>query len=235
MNNDQAQQLAALRSQRAPGWLATSLYDMQLPDDLLVNHFVAWTTRFPFTQPVIAEDGSWFDRHAFELFMQNRRLMPMRLAAARLGMTRRSLELVLTALEQNNWIVRNTLHFSDQIIYDGFLKEIVQLFPDLRNRIFSSHDNFCTRLHDAIGNDTGVRVDQLKCETAQYLEQDDFAYSYDAITGQPIGIRYEVWLDLGKPIRLRPDSCSSLLYWSNRGELAPHVFGGTEPPRPEGL
>jgi hypothetical protein len=50
-------------------------------------------------------------------------------------------------------------------------------------------------------------------------------------SAQPVGLRYQVWLETGKPVSLRPDVCSLVFYAKNETELRAHVMKGSEPER----
>jgi len=63
----------------------------------------------------------------------------------------------------------------------------------------------------------------------------DYARDWDAITLEPVSLQYQVWLDLGKPINLRPDCCSTLFYAQERDVLHDYVMGTGEPDIPPEL
>jgi hypothetical protein len=53
--------------------------------------------------------------------------------------------------------------------------------------------------------------------------------AFDAITMDPVGLRYQVWLDTQKPVNLAPDVCSLKFYAKNEADLRPYVMKGGEP------
>ena len=57
----------------------------------------------------------------------------------------------------------------------------------------------------------------------------DMAAAFDAITLEPVGLRYQVWLETKKPANLRPDVCSLKFYAQHEAELADYVMQGGEP------
>jgi hypothetical protein len=59
-------------------------------------------------------------------------------------------------------------------------------------------------------------------------ERPDFAYHFDCITFEPIGIRLSVALNFGKPMYLEPDMCGTTFYRKNRKSLGRYLLGGSE-------
>ena len=55
------------------------------------------------------------------------------------------------------------------------------------------------------------------------------ADAFDAITLEPVGLRYQVWLETRKPVNLRPDVCSLKFYAAHENELKEYVMKGSEP------
>jgi hypothetical protein len=101
----------------------------------------------------------------------------------------------------------------------------------MRFKAFSSHSSMCRALHDAIKAELNLVVQPLLCVTSTVLdtENPDLADAFDAITLDPVGLRYQVWLDTRKPVNLRPDVCSLKFYAQHENELRAHVMKGSEP------
>jgi hypothetical protein len=154
------------------------------------------------------------------------KLLPMKLAAARLGMDADSLRSVEETLKPKGFYVASAL--SDQLAEEPKLRGIVQFFPELASTIFADHDDFCRSLHSAIEEDLKIQVKALRCVTSMHRgdAQPQYAYEFDAITLDPIGLRYQVWLDFKKPMHLRPDACASKTYEENEDMLRPYLFPG---------
>lgn len=152
-------------------------------------------------------------------------------------MKRESFDEVLDIMQEKSIIAINNLDFFEQTIDETFIREFNRHFPSLQFRIFSDHNDFCICLHEAIMEDLGVKVTSIRCVTSEALGENPavFAHDYDAVTLDPIGIRYQVWLDFKKPMNLRPDACSLKLYAEQKDILRPYVFAGNEPEIPEVL
>jgi hypothetical protein len=204
-------------------------------DAQLWGAFQAWSLRLRRPREVLRPNE--VNRHAFESYLQQSRLLPEKTAAVRVGMSLDSFQDVLDTLDKKGNIVVNTRDFLQQVVTESLIREFPSLFPALQNRIFGDHDDFCSRLHAAIKDDLGIEVKPVRCETSEALGQDpaDFAYDHDCFTGRPIGLRYQVWLDFKKPMNLRPDACSMKLYVEKEAQLKPLVFAGREPDVPDGL
>ena len=197
--------------------------------------FKAWSQRLRRPREVMRPNE--VNRHEFESYLQHSWLLPMKAAAVRLGMTAESFQDTLAVLDESDTIILNTRDFPPQVVNESLIRHFHEPFPDLQNRIFGDHNDYCSRLHQAISKDLDIEVAPLYCETSQHLRQDpvDYAYDYDCFTDSPIGLRYQVWLDFKKPINLRPDACSLKFYIEHEAELKPLVFAGHEPEIPEGF
>ncbi|HEY5957898.1 MAG TPA: hypothetical protein VIV60_15150, partial [Polyangiaceae bacterium] len=122
---------------------------------------------------------------------------------------------------------------SEQPVREREASQLSRAFSSLHRRTFSNHSAKCRALHEAIRNELALAVEPLFCVTSQVLEPDDpdMAAAFDAITLDPVGNRYQVWLDTKKPINLRADVCSLKFYAQNESELRDYVIKGSEPDR----
>jgi hypothetical protein len=117
--------------------------------------------------------------------------------------------------------------------------DLLELFEEFRFRTFSDHNDFCRRLHQAIEVKYELRVEPEFDTTCKLLFKDknqwDYAHDWDAITLEPVSLQYQVWLDLGKPMNLRPDCVSVYFYVREMERLKNHVAGTGGPEIPPGL
>lgn len=227
MNPEHSRRFTALQTEWCDFQLLRELYGIELPDEQLFGRFRAWGRRLRRKKEV--EKGQLVNRHALETYFQFDGTLPIKWAAVRLGMDADSFNQVLDALEDRGDIILNRADYSPQIIDEKLVREIYRLFPTLSGTVFGDHTIYCGDLHDAIREDLKIEVRGLRCVTAQLLNEDDFAHDFDAITLEPVGLRYQVWLEVGKPINLRPDACSWKFYAKNRAALERHVLAGAEP------
>lgn len=183
--------------------------------------------------------GNEVSRFALENFFQQQKKLPVKWAAAKLGMTALSLESAITALESSGRVdaVRAG---SEKFVPENIDQTLIQALPPLQNRIFGNHDNFCGRLHEAISQELAAHlptpIEPLHCITAHRLHpaSPDFAYSFCVVTDKPTGLRYRIWLDLGKPLNLTPDTCSFIAYFEHTELLQPYLMQQA-PERPASL
>lgn len=89
----------------------------------------------------------------------------------------------------------------------------------------------CIALHVAIASDLDIYFTPVSCITSEVLDPEgpDLAVAFDAITMDPVGLRYQVWLDTKKPVNLAPDVWSLKFYAQNEADLRPRVLRGSEP------
>jgi hypothetical protein len=239
MTPEQSKRFDDLKGPWCTGRLLIELYGIDLQNDgRLLGAFRTWSIRFRRNQPVERQRGGHeFNRHEFETFLQTNGLVPFRWGAVELGMTEDSLRQTLDALEGDSMPVRLTPPISDQLVEENVVRDLHKWFPTLRGRIFSTHDSKCGALHNAIRAQYGIDVKPLHCVTSQVLDptEPDYAAVFDAITLDPVGLRYQVWLDFKKPFNLRPDCCSLKLFAQERTLLEPYVMRGDMPEIPEAL
>jgi len=169
-------------------------------------------------------------RYELEAFIQQKRLVPSKWMAARLGMTARSFDEVLprlstVGLRQQRYVVYPGL------IAESLSEDVVPAFPELKFRTFGSHNSFCDRLHEVIHSTLGIEVVKLYCATSTIMADDPrwYANNFDCITLQPLCGKHQMWLDFGKPLSLGPDRCSKLFYFENHDQLHSYFAGTNEP------
>jgi len=211
------------------------LYGISRDDEALWGGFRAWPNTLRRPREVIRPDE--INRHFFETFLQQSGLLPLKWAAARLGMQDDSFNELFEALRAKGRISEPDVFFTAQTVRESFIRSIHQIFPDLKHRVFGDYNSFCLSLHRAIKKNLKIRVKGLFCVTSRALKEEpmDFAYEFDCLNGEPVGLRYQVWLDTKKPINLRPDVCSTKLYYEHEEELKHMLFSTQKPDIPQKL
>jgi hypothetical protein len=218
-------------------WCGTAvvvdLHGIDLPADArLLSAFRAWSDRFRGDATVERVTGKSreINRHALEMFLLQNSLISQKWAAVYLGMESETFRTVVNRLETDGVPTQTGSSVSDQVVRQREAAQLFKAFPSLRNKIFSDHSRMCRALHDAIQKELKIKVDPVLCVTSSVLDSEpDVAAAFDAITGDPVGLRYQVWLETKKPVSLRPDVCSLLFYARNTAELRGHVMKGSEP------
>lgn len=235
------QQLAALEAQKHENWIDDSLlrtiYGLRLGSPF-ESDFRRWSRLL--RRPLDVIKGDHVNRFALEYYFQKQKLLPSKWAAARLGMTQDSLEDALQAAARDR--ISTTFRTGDDLLPQDLDQIWIQILPPLQSTIFSSHNSFCRKLHEAIAIELGVSVAPEHCVTSAALGEQqmdagdgpDYSYSYCILSDQPIGIRYRIWLDLGKPINLAPDFCSYVTYFQNELLISPKLLQEA-PERPAGI
>jgi hypothetical protein len=233
------ERIAQLRNDWIDESTLSEMYGLALTERALGSDFIRWGRLQRRPRDVVR--GDQVSRFALEHFFQQQKVLPIKWAAAKLGMTRSSLETAMIALEESGRV--NAVRAgSENLVPEDIDRVFIQALPSLQNRIFANHDKFCGRLHEAIGTELAaylpVPIVPLHCITARQLHHDnpDFAYSFCVVTDEPTGLRYRVWLDFGKPLNLPPDTCSFVAYFdkSNTDVLQKYLMQ-QEPARPASL
>lgn len=229
-----AARLAVLSQPWCPPELVHELLGIDLPGDpQLAGAFRMWSARFWGDANVerSTRSGRLVHRHALEAFLLQNGWISRKWAACHLGLDEGTLALVVDRLQGSALVPQVASGVSDQILRQRDAASLYRLFPSLRLKAFSSHSSMCRALHDAIRTELGLEFQPLLCVTSAKLDpkEPDIADAFDAINGDPVGVRYQVWLDTGKPVNLRPDVCSLRFYAEHEGQLQAHVMRGSEP------
>lgn len=228
------ERLSLLRDRWCDENLLKILYGLQVDEDWL-GLWRSWARK----QPIEKTDkkGRLYDRHRLETFFQQEQLVPVQLGALRLGMTDESLREILRVLQERGLSVRPPYVglASEQLVDENLIKGFSGLLAATRFRTFSDINSYCRRIHTAVKDELGVEVAAVMCPTAQELREEDYAQDRDVLDARPMSLAYQVWLDLGKPINLKPDACSTLFYVQHEETLSPLVFAGVQPEVPEQL
>jgi hypothetical protein len=236
------QRIVALQARGREDWIdertLAEVFGLSLGDRSWENDFRRWSKLL--RRPVEPIRGAIVNRFALETYFHQRQVLPTRWAAARLGMSPESLESVVGAAAERG--VDLTWMGSRSLIVENVDRILIQLLPPLQQTIFSSHNALCSAFHKVIDLELGVGIAPLRCVTSSALKEQqmdagdgpDYAYSFCLLTDAPIGIRYRIWLDLGKPLSLSPDFCSYVAYFAHE-QLLTARLAQYPPDRPAGL
>lgn len=235
MEPEHAQRLKALMNPWCTPELVTSLLDIDLlGDPRLAGAVRSWAARFRGDEPVVRQtpsSGREVHRHALEAFLLQNGLISWKWAAIYYGLETQVLKGVVNRLEGTGYFVQVRSDLSDQLVRQREAASLFRTFQGLRNKVFASHSDMCIALYAAIRSDLNIDVTPVHCVTSGVLqpEDPDIAVAFDAITMDPVGLRYQVWLDTKKPVNLAPDVCSLKFYARNEVDLRPYVMKGGEP------
>jgi hypothetical protein len=206
------------------------LYGIRLPEGKTEAMWRAWRRG-----PIIEESTGKVRRAALEWFFQDESVLPLKWAAARIGTTSEGLTKLLQRLTQKGILVRE-VQPSPLLVEEKAIRDFARYFTSLKDRLFYDHSDFCRSVRAAAKSDLGLeRLPRLASASAVALGEKDFAYEFDCITYEPIGLRHQVWLDFGKPMNLRPDVCGIHTYAAHRRALDPYLMGGERPTVPPSL
>jgi hypothetical protein len=228
--------LKALMSPWCTAELVEDLLGLDLDvraDPRLVGAMRSWAARFRGDDPVVRQTTSGLEvhRHVLEAFLLQNGLISWKWAAIYYGLETQVLQEVVDHLEGRGDLVQIRSGVSDQLVRQREVTSLFRVFPLLRNKVFASHNGMCIALHSAIASDLKIKFTPVSCVTSAVLEPlaPDIAVAFDAITMDPVGLRYQVWLDTKKPVNLAPDVCSLKFYAKYEPVLRPYVMKGGEP------
>jgi hypothetical protein len=222
--------LADLRSDWIDESTLKAIYGLDLTNQAFERDLIRWDRLLRRPRDVLKEGK--IRRFALETYFQHKKLMPARWAGARIGMDNHSFDEIIQVVEERG--LSEEFRTNTGLVSEAIDRLLIQILPPLQNRIFSDHDNFCRRLHEVIKDEWGLAIQPLHCVTAVALKERDYSYAFCMLTDQPVGLRYRVWLDLGKPMNLPPDTCSYVAYFDNQALLASALLG-SQPERPAAL
>ncbi|HVV51129.1 MAG TPA: hypothetical protein VHO06_15785 [Polyangia bacterium] len=226
--------LAVLSQERCSDDLFFDLYGVQ-PSlaEKVMRVFQAWSQKL---NPFGGRSQGQTHRGLWERFLVEHRIIPRKLAAARVGMTVESWNRVTPAMLRTIFVVPASLESEDFVPLD-WIERLGSYLSGPTTTIYSDHNAYCAHLHRLIRSRLHVEVDPLYCETSLVLRQSptDYAYEWDVITGEGLGIRHAVWINTAKPLHLRPDACGKRVYAAHPRMFQPYLFAGHEPDIPAGL
>lgn len=186
--------------------------------------FIEWAKGKPSQIQKNVSRSGLINRNYFEVFLQNSKIVPNKLAATRLGMKEPSF-IQITKRMSKSFLSSGYICTDEGWVREEFIRNIRDFIPNKMNYIFMNHSEMCKCLHKEIREFLGIDVVAAFCVTSQILdpENTDYAYEIDAINGDPVGLRYQAWLNTGKPMSLRPDVCSSKLFYKNKDVLEANI------------
>jgi hypothetical protein len=155
------------------------------------------------------------NRNLFELFLQRRELVPIRHAAIKWAMDADSFVKTLQSAFQNDYASEAEANGEFPSVFrNSLLRDFHSRLPGLEHRVFSSHSDFVPAFHASIHSALNVDVHPLTSVTSQAVGDvpPDYASTFDSITNEPMGLRYQLSLETNRPIQLSPDSCSLATY-----------------------
>ena len=229
MNAQQKQRLSELKDPYASYELVDALYGLgSRPAEDVMGRFRVWARRF--TAQVEPERNGRIHRFLLETFFQRTKLIPRKWAALRLGMTDGSWTAVKAALFSDGLITPEELEPLTDLVREPLIHNFHEFFSDTRLKTFANNTDRCRLIHDAIDKSYDIQVVPQYCVTSQTLQESPllFGEDFDVITGDPVSVRYCVWLNTGKPNILHPDVCSLKLYVAELAELKDMAFSGAE-------
>lgn len=169
------------------------------------------------------------DHWLLETFLEERELVPIRQASIRLALSQEDFKKAFDVLAGKGFITEmERAGDYPGVFRRNILRDIHARIPELRHRIFPDYNTYILRLHEQFEN-LGIPLTSVRCSTSRALGDDpiDFAYDWDVLANQPMGLAHQVWLDTPKPLQLRPDACSWLTYVHHEELLHGEIIGNS--------
>lgn len=204
--------------------------DLEPSRSELLESYRVWTNSFRHSQQLLNVESGQVSRSHLELFLQERELTTQRAAAVGWGMKEESFQRTWAAAKSKGFITSSEEKGEFVGIYRATLiRDFHRRFQPLKFKIFATYPSFIESLHRQIAEVLDVTVTPEFCLTAKALGRTDYARSFDIISNEPMSHLYDVWLITGKPIQLRPDSCSWLTFVKHEDVLGPLLMGQRDP------
>lgn len=165
------------------------------------------------------------DRWAFERFLTTKKYIGKRGAALALAVTEDCFTRIVQSAGTRNLLQKFEAAGETGVYRSDVFSDFHKHFAALRSTTFSDRNVYFEKLHREIERYLGVSVTPVTSVTADALGETEFATSLDALTEEPMGLRYQVYLETHKPIHLRPDSCSWLTFVRFEQCVRPALFG----------
>lgn len=222
MNQAERDRFNALRGEFVPFAIAKDILGLDVQDQDVRARLDAFADLAQSARAIFATAG--VSRFLVEEFLNLYKLYTLRTAAARLGTDIPTLTSVLDTLVARRRLAPRGEEWG---VSRAVTDHLWRYFGRLKDRIFGSHDDMCEQIHAAVEKELGIHVTPVHCTTsiARNDPTYDFAYAICPLSLEPTSVRHQVWLNLGKWLRLEPDFCSLKFYAANRAELRPLIFG----------
>lgn len=225
LSTQESHRLQALRRDYIPKLDTEDLVGVNPFDPDLEGRLVAFARQHRRKTPAL--HGEQVSRHTLEGFLQEYALLPARSAALRLGMTGASFEATLAALETRGLLLPGDI-WPNGLVRVELVDRMPSRIPDLTEHpVFNSQTSYCLWVHGLLRDRLGVEVEQCHCATSISLGQSppELAFDLCCISHEPVSLKYRVYMNFGKPLRLPPDVCALHVLARNRAELEPFVLG----------
>ena len=136
------------------------------PDYLIQLNGITWPVDPQFDRDIASflnrrakpcENGR-IDHYGFQLFLQSQKLLSRNYAAARLGMTPESLDMLIQGCRSFGLSKKYKVY---EGIYEASMSDdLVSTLPGLRFRTFGTHDFFCEFLHNQVKETLNLEIRQ---------------------------------------------------------------------------
>ena len=227
-NFDLAERLSQLQNACCDRSTFLSIYGLDLwsPASEARGLFQAWARRLP-RKPTVILSPDQINRWLFERFLQQEHYLPTRNAAIKFALTETDFIRVVDAMCEKGLLPYSASFAKDMGLFETSLVDnLHHHFPAMKFRFFNSQSAFVTALHGVFRRELGIELTTVysACSKKLHEEPPEVAYEYDIITGEPMGIGHQVWLDFHKPLVLKPDACSECTFDRYRAELQRWAF-----------
>jgi hypothetical protein len=201
--------LGEVSRQRWSFELMEKTYGLNLKENSsLTVQFRMWAGRYGKESEVINDD---VDRWLFEMFLQYRELVPVKIAAPQLGLDTPDLVQILNVMTDSGCISsseRDGVFL--EVISKNVIRDLPGRLPSFPRKTWESRSSYVRAFHEAVAQDLKLSVVLLQCSASERLKdpEPEVSMERDIITNEPIGLQYQDWMDFKQPITLKPDACS---------------------------
>ena len=205
-----------------PTFLSIYGIDLWTMDSEAAALFKVWAAYLGHSPEIIQSER--INRWLFERFLQQEHYLPTKIAAIRFAMLESDFTKLIDKMCEKGMLPYSTTKTKDLGLYStSFLDNLTGHFSLMKFRSFNSQTAFINLLHEVIRKELNIEITTVYSECSRKLNENplEVAYEYDVITGEPMGIAHQVWLDFKKPLSLKPDACSELTfkeYWNELRE-----------------
>ncbi len=217
--------LQALRGELVNKADALDLVGVNPFDSELEGRLLAFAMQRRSRTPAL--QGGQVSRHLLESFLQEHGLLSARSAALRLGMTATSFEATLAALEDRGLLLPGDV-WPNGLVRVELVDRLPLRIPDVAQApVFSSQTSYSNWVHEQLRDRLGVQIERCPCATSVRLGETppDLAFDLCCISHEPVSLKYRVYMNFGKPLRLPPDVCALHILARNLDALRPFVLG----------
>jgi hypothetical protein len=174
--------------------------------------------------------GNHYNRVILEKYFKESGLIPIKLAAIKLGMEEKSFRKVMDKMVEKAIFPRPSWNIENELITESTIKDFGRFFKNLKNSVFSSDNDFIFKTHQTIKETLDIDVEPLFCSISKLLNECPIKYAqqFCILSFEPLSSHNRIWVNFYRNTLIM-DSCSPKIYIEDESNQFLTEFIETKP------